>query len=187
METQAVKMTQVEYAAHRGVSKQAVNKRIKAGKLPVLPDGKIDAAAADLVWGENTERVNTPDEALPTGGPRAPSPDAGGLTRAKTVTEVYNARLAELKYGREVGKYVEAAGIADAGAACGEAVVRIVRTLASKAELIHAAGVKDGVAGVRAALKSTEFEFLTRISDAFSKMAAAAAAGAPVQEGETEQ
>lgn len=184
MQTEAVKMSQVEYAAHRGVTKQAINKGVKAGRIPTLPDGKIDAAAADLALDGNVERVNA-DAPQPT--TRAPTGDAGGLTRAKIVTEVYSARMAELKFGIATGKYVEAAGIADAAAVCGEAVVRIVRALHSKAETIHAGAIKDGVAGVRQLLKDVELEMLTRISNEFSKMGAAAVAGEAQEDAEPEQ
>lgn len=182
---QAEVVTQAEYARHRGVSKQAISKQVAKGKIPVLPNGKIDKAAADLALGNSIERVDA-EEAEQEARPRG-APATGGLTQAKTVTEVYKARLAELEYGRETGKYVEAAGIADASAACGETIVRIVRTISTKAEVVGAAMTKDGVAGVRAALKAIEQELLQRISDAFSKMAADAAAGMSVNEGHHDQ
>lgn len=42
------------YAQHRGVSHTAVAKAIKAGRISVEPDGKIDPAKADAQWARNT-------------------------------------------------------------------------------------------------------------------------------------
>lgn len=36
-----------EYAIHRGVSKPAVSKAIKLGRITLLPDGTIDPELAD--------------------------------------------------------------------------------------------------------------------------------------------
>ena len=38
------------YARHRGVSHTAVQKAVKAGRIPVLADGTIEPAAADAAW-----------------------------------------------------------------------------------------------------------------------------------------
>ena len=50
------------YAQHRGVSHTAVAKAIKAGRISVEPDGKIDPAKADAQWARNTlplQNLNT--------------------------------------------------------------------------------------------------------------------------------
>lgn len=45
-----------QYAAHRGVSHQAVSKAIKAGRITVDADGRIlDAAQADAEWAANSK------------------------------------------------------------------------------------------------------------------------------------
>lgn len=182
---QIVEMSQTEYARHRGITKQAVGKRMpklrEAGA--VLPNGKIDAAKADLEWPNAVERVNVPADdapAAPAGGEAAPRDGAGSaLTRAKVVTEVYAARMAELKFGKESGKYVEAAGIADAASACGERIVRMVRSLRSRADMLTAAAASGGVDAVKAALTGIEHDMLTQVASEFEKMASAAMAGAP--------
>ncbi len=51
-------MTQADYARHRGVSRQAISKLVKSGKIAIDDAGKIDAVAADLELGEAVERVN---------------------------------------------------------------------------------------------------------------------------------
>jgi len=108
VDASAYEMTQSEYARHRGVSPQAVHKQIKAGKIPLLPNGKVDAVAADRALGETRERITIRDDV--DEAPRAaaaPAPGAG-LTKAKTATEVYRARLAQLEYEERTGKLIDA-------------------------------------------------------------------------------
>lgn len=174
----AVEMTPAEYARHAGVSRQAIDKAMKAGKIPFRQRGGqkiIDAAAADLARGENRERFAPEDEAAST-RPRHTLAQPSALTQAKTAGEIYGARLAQLKYERELGKLVSAAGVADAAATCGEAVVRIVRQLSQKADELAGVAVKDGPQGVRMLLRKIEHDQLTRIGAVFAEMAGAATA-----------
>jgi hypothetical protein len=154
-------MTQAEYARHRGVTRQAVGKFVASGKIQ-LHNGKIDAAEADLALGQTIERVNSPP---------IDSREAPGLTRARTVTEVYRARMAELQYERALGNLVAADGVADAASACGETMVRIVRSLSARADELNAAAAQDGLPGVRALLKVIEHDMLQNVSLAFAQLA----------------
>jgi hypothetical protein len=160
-------MTQAEYARHRGVTRQAVGKLVAAGKIK-LHNGKIDAAEADFALGESIERLNSP---------AVEAREAPGLTRARTVTEVYRARMAELQYERALGNLVATEGVADAASVCGETMVRIVRSLLTRADELNAAAAKDGLPGVRALLKSTAHEMLESVSAAFAKLASDATRG----------
>ncbi|MFN3656818.1 MAG: hypothetical protein ACK4UO_06160 [Pseudolabrys sp.] len=175
-------MSQADYARHRGVKKQAVHKRMaklrEAGA--VLADGKIDVAAADLAWPNTIERVNTPADApfAPVGAAREDGGAGALLTRARAAGAVYTARMDELKFGVASGKYVAARGIAGAASLCGEKGVRAVRTLRSKAEVLNAAAIQNGLAGVRLALAEIEYELLNTISDAFAQLASEAARAA---------
>jgi hypothetical protein len=110
-----LEMSQADYARHRGVSRQAIGKLI-GKKITLLPNGKIDVVAADRALGEARERVTIRDDvdeapAPAVEAPRAAAP-AGGLTKAKTVTEVYRARLAQLEYEEKTGKLINAAAAA---------------------------------------------------------------------------
>jgi hypothetical protein len=72
----AERMTPLDYAAYRGVSKQIVNRHIKAGRLPKKgKDGKLDVAKADDAWSKNV-RINLSNakHAAASGG----KPSAGG-------------------------------------------------------------------------------------------------------------
>jgi hypothetical protein len=48
-------LSQRQYAIHRGTSEGAVRKAIKAGRISVNADGKIDPAMADQQWTANTD------------------------------------------------------------------------------------------------------------------------------------
>lgn len=43
------------YAEHRGVSRMAVSKAVKAGRIKKDANGKIDVAQADADWEANTK------------------------------------------------------------------------------------------------------------------------------------
>jgi hypothetical protein len=45
-------MSRTDFAASQGVTRQAIDQAIAAGRLPVAPDGRIDLDAADATWGQ---------------------------------------------------------------------------------------------------------------------------------------
>lgn len=163
-------MTQTEYAAHRGVSRQAISKLVKAGKIPpsAFVDGKIDPAAADFALGENRERIFAADVdegdefggADPTfgsaAGTRSVSSDSGvaRLTQVRTAEVLYKARFAELAYDKEVGKLLETKDVTRAMERCAAVIVRELEGLPNFADDIAAAIAKDGLPGARQALKN---------------------------------
>lgn len=63
-----LEMTQAEFARYRGCYRQAISKGIKAGKIPKLPNGKIDAAAADGALGGTRERIDVSHAGAPVVG-----------------------------------------------------------------------------------------------------------------------
>lgn len=119
-------MTLADYARHRGVSKQAISKN---KKIPRLPNGKVDVVAADRALGEARERITIRDEA-PESASVSPEPfaaprpaESAGLTKARTATEVYNARLKQLEYEERTGKLINAA---DAAREWGRTLAKLV-------------------------------------------------------------
>jgi len=116
------------YARHRGVSHVAVQKAIKAGRIPVEPDGTVDPAKADAAWERTTEpgrskpkprklkpvadvalgsvRETLKEQGLPVGGP-----EGGGVTfvQARTAHEIAKAHLARLRLQRMKGEMVDRA------------------------------------------------------------------------------
>lgn len=157
-------MTQADYARHRGVSRAAISKLIRSGKIPVEVKGKrklINPADADFALDEHRERINS---ASP-----APSEDAlaagGRLTQARTETEIYKARIAQLEYEARVGQLLRTADVTRAMEICAEAIVRDIDQLPNFAEDLAAAISKKGVAGARTELKKLAHRLRTSISD----------------------
>jgi len=120
------------YAQHRGVSHTAVAKAIKAGRISVEPDGKIDPAKADAQWSRNTlpsqnlnpgasksaPKVATPPVSTPVSTApvstrevqapletRAAAPD---YQTSRAIREAYAARLAKLEFEERTGKLLNA-------------------------------------------------------------------------------
>lgn len=148
-------MTQVEYARHRGVSKQAINKALKAGKFALREENGrkgIDPAEADQALGLNVQRVlaGEDEDDLREAPARSVS---SGLTAARTASEVYRARLAELEYNKQIGKLRPLEQTEAAAMRCFEVVLRAMLGIVGRAEEIHARGLKEGVAGTRASLR----------------------------------
>lgn len=123
------------YARHRGVSHVAVQKAIKAGRIPVEPDGTVDPAKADAAWRRATDpgRARKPEAARPASGsasgPRVKPVSeaalgsvretlkeqglpAGGrisFVEARTAHEIAKAHLARLRLQRMKGELVDRA------------------------------------------------------------------------------
>lgn len=114
-------MNQTEYAAHRGVSKVAVHKAVKAGRINVV-DGKIDPNEADRLWAERSiVRPRTGANGGPprraakaSGEPPAPPPptppaEIGGSIdyfAERTRREKAQADIAELEAAKMRGDLV---------------------------------------------------------------------------------
>ncbi len=94
-----------EYARHRGVALSAVQKAISSGRISTLADGRIDPAAADAAWAQNT---NTYAPAVTRGEEDLPGFGASQYTKARAVREHYQARLAKIDYEERIGKVIPA-------------------------------------------------------------------------------
>ncbi len=179
-----IEMSQAEYARHRGVSKQAVNKLIAAGKIPFRERAGrkvIDAAAADFALGENRERIDTRPEREESESPRSflGTESTAGLTKARTATEVYRARIAQLEYEERIGKKLDADAVTRAMQVCAERLVREIDQLPSFAEDLAAAFSRDGLNGMRAAIKDVSRRLRETLARSMTVTADAA-----LQEGE---
>lgn len=122
------------YARHRGVSHVAVQKAIKAGRIPVEPDGTVDPAKADAAWKRTTDpgRTGKPRAARPASGPASgprvkPVSEAAlgsvretlkeqglpagkiSFVEARTAHEIAKAHLARLRLQRMKGELVDRA------------------------------------------------------------------------------
>lgn len=176
-------MTQAEYARHRGVTRQAVHKLVAAGKLPVIERGgklMINAADADFALGA------PPRAAAPAAAPAVESNI--GLTKARTATEVYRARMAKLEYERLLGRLRPTEEVTAAAQVCGARLVRALDQVVRRADEIAAAAKSEGSFGVRQALKRIVRDLRAQVAGEFASLAAGAPAPAvPAEEEEEER
>jgi hypothetical protein len=171
-----LEMTQAEYARHRGVSRTAVNKYVAAEKIKLEPsqDGSgrmiIDVAAADLALANSQERITL----LGGGEPgRRGGSGIGKLTQARTTTETYRARVAELDYEERVGKLLVASDVTAAMRLCAESIARDVDLINSAAPELVAAFRQGGEDGLRVALRKMTRRVLATIAENLRTVATA--------------
>ena len=174
MEAETLEMTQAEYARHRGVTRQAIKNLCDKQKIPFRKEGGsvlIDVAAADRALGETRERITVAREEDEPGLPPGASAQ---LTKAKTATEVYRARTAQLEFEERIGKLVPAQQVTDAAVVCAENLLTILNRVSQHAEPLALAAKKNGAAGVRDALKEIVRDVRTQAAREFEKLATAA-------------
>jgi hypothetical protein len=172
-----LEMTQAEYARHRGVTRQAIRDLVKKGKIELIEhDGRkvIDVVAADRALGETRERVSVRDDDEP-----ARPAEAAGLTKAKTATEVYRARLAQLEYEERVGNLMPVAEVKEGATLMGHSFLRVLEMALLRADELRAAARNDNPAEHRQALRKLIYDQRLRAVEAMNEMVAAAAAKQP--------
>lgn len=114
----SLRITQAEYARHRGVSQAAVRKAVRSGRITLGADGLLDPAVADVQWRRNT-RVRAVRAAMrdPQARAAGPSPatwsapahphnDGDDYAGARARRECAEAALAELRLAEERGELV---------------------------------------------------------------------------------
>jgi hypothetical protein len=182
----ALGMTQAEYARHRGVSRQYINELVRTGRLK-LRNGRIDPVLGDKVIAENSVRLpvgglasaktvdqidsaEAGDRTIEENSTRARNAaeidngsPLGGLTRAKTATEVLRSKLAELRLAEREGELLRSDDVLKSVGECGEAIMRELKQLPLRAEELGGAFMQGKAAGLRAALTKVVFEIQSRI------------------------
>ena len=101
-------MSEREYSAHSGLSRGAIQKARKTGRLVVFGDGSINAAASDVRRGEMTD----PDQQRrSTGGETGLSgpADSSSYLKARTALTVYQAQERQLAIQKKKGALVDRA------------------------------------------------------------------------------
>ena len=111
-------ITQSEFARRLWLSRQYIGKMIKQGKIQKVGD-KIDFDAASDALKQVADPArprNTPDLLSDPLSEASPSPTGSRsptFGEAKTMKEVYSAKLARLRYEEESGKLIEKSEIED--------------------------------------------------------------------------
>ena len=107
-------VTESELARALGVSRQAVAKARKIGRITPLSDGRYDLAVARIQWEENRQRRPArpamPDQLAPDAAAPAAA-DGSDYWSHKTRREAAEARLAELKLAESSGLLVARADV----------------------------------------------------------------------------
>jgi len=130
-------VTQAELARRLDVSRQYVNRLVRMGKLE-LEGKKLDVAKSIAVMEQlrdparkrKSDDQADPDQAAPQSGPEAKRQPT--FAEAKTMKEVYLARMARLKYEEEAGKLVPKADVESRAADIGMVVKQNLLSIPSR-------------------------------------------------------
>lgn len=165
--------TRADLARIKKVSRQAISKRWnplkESGKISIrVVDGKekVRLAEWDAVTGEETEpaRLLSVEEAPPSGENQPePAPADPGYSRERTRQARYDADLKEIRLRKEMGELIEVAAVSDAMARCAEQIVRDLEQLPIHADDLAAAMSREGVPGLRKALKNVSRSMRTTL------------------------
>jgi hypothetical protein len=101
-------MSEREYSAHSGLSRGAIQKARKAGRLVVYSDGSINAAASDVRRAEMTDPDQQRRSVGGDAGFSGPA-DSSSYLKARTALTVYQAQERQLAIQKRKGKLVDRA------------------------------------------------------------------------------
>ncbi|PRY19760.1 hypothetical protein CLV78_1183 [Aliiruegeria haliotis] len=100
-------MTEQDYATHAGISRGAIQKAKRTGRLTLFADGSIDAAASDARRAETTDpdqqRRSVSDNALSGPG------ESSSYLKARTALTVYQAQERQIAIRKKKGALVDPA------------------------------------------------------------------------------
>lgn len=147
-------VTESQLADDLGVTRQAIAKARKSGRLTQLPGGLYDLAVARVQWQANRQRRParpSASDAEPGGDATAqtPSGEGSGYWTSKTRRESAEAALAELKLAEMAGKLVARADVERASFTAAR-ILRDQLAAASPRLAAEIAGLSDVVAIERA-------------------------------------
>ena len=101
-------MSEREYSSHSGLSRGAIQKAQKAGRLVVFGDGVINAAASDARRFEMTDPDQQRRRTGDNTGFSGPV-DSSSYLKARTALTVYHARERQLAIQKRKGTHVDKA------------------------------------------------------------------------------
>ena len=116
----ALGISQHEWARRKGVSVQAVNKRIRKGTLSCLADRSLDPEVAEREWSATREPYST-TRAEPA--PAKPVKEAAGTyATARTHEAVFRAKMKQVDYEQRAGLLVRSVDVEDKWSQIGRAL-----------------------------------------------------------------
>lgn len=183
-------LSPAEFARTMGVSKQAVSKAIKAGRVPVydetgarcaadyagrkfvdpeegraafrLSRSRVDDRMLAEIAAETAEEVDRLEEAP---APKPAAAVAGTLTGVKTEKEQLQSELLRLRLARERGELIARQAQIDAFEQAGRRVANELQSIPQWADEVTSIAHAAGVAGVTAFLRTKGTEFCARLAD----------------------
>lgn len=104
-----MRLSKSAYARHRGVTEGAVRYAIKAGRISVEADGKIDPGKADIEWEQNTHKgYNQPkNQSADSDSSDLKTVNPTNYQQAKTAHEVLKAQTAKIQLDKLKGSLVD--------------------------------------------------------------------------------
>ncbi len=185
---QTIVGSQAEYARHANISKQAVSKGIKQGKIPTRPDGRIDFAEADRARRQNGDPARRMAEAGELDGTVHSEPpdkdtndlelekaatETGGLSysEARTEREAIQAKIAQLDYEARLGQLLPRQQVEEAMVASGRKIRQGLDGVVGWSEELDAAARNGGADAVRAVLKDRVRALETMIVESLNLLA----------------
>lgn len=106
----AALMTQAAYSRHRKVTRQAVSKAVKRGRIHTVR-GMIDPELADAEWQSSTAPALevTPQQGLNASTAQGEAAQSSlNYATSRSIREAYVARLARLDYEQKSGELINA-------------------------------------------------------------------------------
>ncbi len=189
-----------ELARLKGVERQTVHEKVnrfeRDGLLATRPGkGKtrlVDVAAYDLAARESTDfsrQQSAATRAANDSGEGGPAPDMR-WTDAQRQKMEYEARIKALDYGERSKQLVSIAGVKNDIEKIFNGCIGSLDSLASRAEEVTAAAIKDGIPGARRVLADAVFKIRATIGAAMRELETAGrsqdAAGVEVALDDTE-
>jgi DNA-binding MarR family transcriptional regulator len=168
-------------AVHRGVDKSAVSRRVtrleSMGLLSTRTQGRLKLVCVADFDRATAATVDSVRE-LNGGGASAHGRDAGvdvGLVLAneQALRASYDAQLKRMDLEERQGKLVEVDKVRRAIEGCSAELARKVNALPSRSDALASAFLKDGAAGLRAALRAEAHAMLKILADVAERFAEA--------------
>lgn len=161
--------SQAAYARHAGISKQAVNKLVKAGKISLTAEGKVDFAEADYARMKNTDpgrRAAIPPREENDTGPVGQKETA--YADAKTAREVIRAKIERMEYEERKGNLVAIRDVEDAMVTSARKIRQGLDGMLAWSGELDSAARHGGVDAVRAVLKERLRELEQLLADSMT-------------------
>jgi len=173
-----------QIAARDGVSKQAVSKKVKElverHGLSVERDGQNRIAAVNVAEYDHLRgRFGDPSKAQAPRQPEATLPASESYDEALRQKTWHEAEKRRLELAEIKKQLVRADRLQDALARAGEDIVRTMDRLPNAADELAAAFAREGVHGMRVALKQIAVRMRQDVAQALTDIAAAAPADEP--------